>query len=480
MIRLLSLTLVAALALPSDSWSSDAGRADRPNIVFILLDNLGQEWLGCYGSEEKRTPNIDRLAEDGVRFRHCYTPVVCGPSRSSLLTGRYPFRTGFTLHHDAALYSGGGLDPAGEIVLARLLRLVGYKTGIVGKWQINNLYDQPGILKMHGFDEHLVWPGSINRDHVTEDELRRFRKGIADDSVPVTSEITQKIESRYWDPVLLRNEKREVHTGKFGPDVMQAGALDFLDRHQKERFFLYYPMVLTHGKTHTQPVVPTPDNLKEGRPTEEMFGDMVQYARQAGRRSRRPAGQARACATTRSVHRHRQRHRIAAVRASSSGARRAGRPVPAQRSRQRRRPDRQQSAAGPRRPRDRARRLLGCLAHALRLRRRPPCRRSRSSTANRTRSICGILQPRSRPARGSSTSTTRAAWCATSASSSTRPANSTTRRPIATNCTTWPAARPVASRGRQRLEQVLRDLPPDADRRSAAQSIRLQASHRRT
>jgi arylsulfatase A-like enzyme/type 1 glutamine amidotransferase len=252
-------------------------RDTRPNVVFILLDNLGQEWIGCYGSDEKRTPVIDRLAKEGVRFRHCYTPVVCGPSRTVLLTGRYPFRTGFTLHHDAALYSGGGLDPAREIVFARLLRLVGYRTGLIGKWQINNLYDQPDILKLHGFDEHLVWPGSLDRDKVSEDELRRFRKGIQDDSVPVTSEITQKIESRYWDPVLIRDGKREVHKSKFGPDVLQAAALDFLDRHQKDRFFLYYPMVLTHGRTHTQPVVPTPDNLKEGRPTEEMFGDMVQY-----------------------------------------------------------------------------------------------------------------------------------------------------------------------------------------------------------
>lgn len=253
-------------------------RDRRPNVVFIMLDNLGQEWLGCYGSDEKRSPNIDRLAKEGVRFRHCYTPVVCGPSRTVLLTGRYPFRTGFTLHHDAALYSGGGLDPLREIVLARLLRLVGYRTGIIGKWQINNLYDQPKVLQLHGFDEHLVWPGSLNRDLVTEEELQRFRKGIEEDSVPVTSEITQKIESRYWDPVLIRNGQRETHKGKFGPDVLQAEALAFLDRHQKERFFLYYPMVLTHGKTHTQPVVVTPDNLQEGRPTEAMFGDMVQYA----------------------------------------------------------------------------------------------------------------------------------------------------------------------------------------------------------
>src|SRR5688572_20557332 len=87
---------------------------ERTNIVFILLDNVGQEWFGCYGSEENCTPNIDALAGAGVRVENCYTPPVCGPSRIVLLTGRYPHSTGFRLHHDAALYSGGGLDPKRE------------------------------------------------------------------------------------------------------------------------------------------------------------------------------------------------------------------------------------------------------------------------------------------------------------------------------------------------------------------------------
>src|SRR6187402_3828549 len=101
----------------------------RPNIVFILLDNVGQEWFGCYGSEEGCTPNIDGLARAGVRVENCYTPPVCGPSRTVLLTGRYPHSTGFRLHHDAALYSGGGLDPRQEIIFPRLLRDAGYATG---------------------------------------------------------------------------------------------------------------------------------------------------------------------------------------------------------------------------------------------------------------------------------------------------------------------------------------------------------------
>ncbi len=89
----------------------------RPNIVFMLLDNVGQEWFGCYGSEERCTPNIDRLAATGVRVENCYASPVCGPSRTMLLTGRYPHRTGFVLHHDAALYRGrrNGRDVAGGL-----------------------------------------------------------------------------------------------------------------------------------------------------------------------------------------------------------------------------------------------------------------------------------------------------------------------------------------------------------------------------
>ncbi|MBM3854954.1 MAG: N-acetylgalactosamine 6-sulfate sulfatase, partial [Verrucomicrobia bacterium] len=140
--------------------------AERPNLVFILIDNCGKEWFGCYGSEENCTPQLDRLARGGLRIDNCYTPVVCGPSRIVALTGRYVLRSGFTYHHDAALYSGGGLDPAREPTFARLFRDAGYATAIAGKWQINNLYDEPGIIGRHGFDEFLLCPLSIDRDRV--------------------------------------------------------------------------------------------------------------------------------------------------------------------------------------------------------------------------------------------------------------------------------------------------------------------------
>src|SRR5688572_20732022 len=132
---------LAILALAMVAPAAAQRHADpRPNILFILLDNIGQEWFGCYGSEENCTPNIDRLAASGVRFANCYTTTVCGPARVQLLTGRYPFRTGWYLHHDAALYSGGGFDWKREMTIARVLRDAGYATGIAGKWQVNNLY----------------------------------------------------------------------------------------------------------------------------------------------------------------------------------------------------------------------------------------------------------------------------------------------------------------------------------------------------
>ncbi|MBI5397206.1 MAG: sulfatase-like hydrolase/transferase [Verrucomicrobia bacterium] len=267
-----------AVALGCQILAADT--APRPNIVFILLDNCGQEWFGSYGSEERCTPRMDRLAREGLRFAHCYASPVCGPSRTMLLTGRYPFRTGFTLHHDAALYGGGGLDPKREIIWPRPLRDAGYATGIVGKWQINKLSEEPGVLRRHGFDEHVVWPGEVDRDKVAPADYEKFLAAVRADSVEGTAPFVRQIESRYWDPVLLRNGRRERLAGRFGPDVMQEAAFDFVRRHRERPFVLYYPMVLTHGRTFTEPVVPTPLNMDPNRPHQAMYADMVRYADQ--------------------------------------------------------------------------------------------------------------------------------------------------------------------------------------------------------
>lgn len=271
--------LIGSAALSGNSGIFAAESVSQtPNILFILLDNCGQEWLGCYGSEEGCTPHIDQLARTGLRVEHCYTPPICGPSRIVALTGRYLLRSGMVLHHDAALYGGGGLDPDRETTFARLLQDAGYHTVIAGKWQINNLYDEPDVLQRHGFQKSLVWPGSIDRDKVSPQKMKRFQQAVLDADEAFTRQFITNIESRYWDPVLLRNGRREVHRGRFGPDVLQEFVLDFLRQDHDRPFLLYYPMVLTHGNTFTEPVVPTPLNLDPNRDHQAMYADMVRYA----------------------------------------------------------------------------------------------------------------------------------------------------------------------------------------------------------
>jgi arylsulfatase A-like enzyme len=261
-----------------------AGEARKPNIVILLLDNIGQEWFGCYGSEENCTPNIDRLAAQSVRFANCYTPTVCGPSRVQMLTGRYPFRTGWYVHHDAGLYGGGGFDWRREVTFARVLRDAGYATGIAGKWQVNNLYDHPDALQQHGFQETLVWPGGIDRDKVPANFLQKYERAIAENDADFLQQATRNIESRYWDPVVLRDGRREVMKGQFGPDVFQAFAFDFLRRHRNRPFFFYHSIVLAHGSNSAESVIATPEN--RARPPaspQAAYAAMVRYAdRQVG------------------------------------------------------------------------------------------------------------------------------------------------------------------------------------------------------
>ncbi|MFZ5831533.1 MAG: sulfatase-like hydrolase/transferase, partial [Planctomycetota bacterium] len=215
----------------------------------------------------------------GVRIENCYTPTVCGPSRIVALTGRYLLRSGFTVHHDAALYGGGGLNPDREVTFARPLQKAGYATGVFGKWQINNLYDEPDVIRRHGFDEYLLWPGSLDRDQVTEQEYRHFMERVLANDFAFTTEIIRRIESRYWDVVTLdHRQQRQVHRGRFGPDVFHEAACDFIRRHKDRPFLLYVPSPLTHGWTFTDPVTPTPLNRDADRPHEAMYRDMIRYA----------------------------------------------------------------------------------------------------------------------------------------------------------------------------------------------------------
>ena len=141
-----------AIALPSLASAVNAAEStNTPNIVFILADDLGQHQLGCYGSTFYETPNIDRLAREGMRFTNAYAASpVCSPTRASIVTGKYPAR----LHLANVIGHGSGKLltpkwtkhlPLEEGTIAKSLKTGGYATGYIGKWHLFHTPDKQGF-----------------------------------------------------------------------------------------------------------------------------------------------------------------------------------------------------------------------------------------------------------------------------------------------------------------------------------------------
>lgn len=224
--------------------ADESSKKTQPNIIFIMVDDMGRDWVSCYGSEHQ-TPNVDRLAKEGMRYTTAWCTPICTPTRVTLLTGQYPFRHGWAQHYDVPRWGGGGLDWNKYSTFASAIRDAGYATGIGGKWQINDLRSQPDALMRHGFDEHCVWTG-------------------AEKGHPET-------EERYFNGYIMTNGERE--TVPYGPDAINDFAIDFVRRHKDEPFLFYYPMLLAHG-----PFGSTPLN-KDKPPTEkaEQYAGYVTY-----------------------------------------------------------------------------------------------------------------------------------------------------------------------------------------------------------
>ncbi len=160
--------------------ASDAKAAQRPNILIIFTDDQGYGDLGCYSQDKIDTPRMDKLAQEGTRFTSFYAQTVCGPSRSALLTGRYPVR------------SKGWSMPAGEITFAERMRKVGYQTACIGKWDVSNR--KPIIDRMpnaQGFDYYFGPLGANDNGKVTLYKNNE-RLRTTDDMAGITHLYTQK------------------------------------------------------------------------------------------------------------------------------------------------------------------------------------------------------------------------------------------------------------------------------------------------
>ncbi|MCX5759058.1 MAG: sulfatase-like hydrolase/transferase, partial [Candidatus Hydrogenedentes bacterium] len=155
MLETLGAGLAGGWALEGCATAGPRVPAARPNIVFILADDLGYGDLGCYGQQVVRTPNIDAMAAEGVRFTQCYAgSTVCAPSRCSLMTG---------MHTGHAFIRGNAAIPLrpNDVTVAELLKKAGYATGLVGKWGLGER-DTTGIPNRKGFDEFF---GYLNQGH---------------------------------------------------------------------------------------------------------------------------------------------------------------------------------------------------------------------------------------------------------------------------------------------------------------------------
>ena len=234
-----------------------AGSEPPPNIIILFADDLGYGDLGCFGHPSIRTPNLDRMAAEGLRFTDFYAAAsVCTPSRAALLTGRLPVRSGMCSDRRRVLFpdSAGGL-PAEEITIAEALKARGYATGCIGKWHLGHL---PEFLPTrHGFDEYFGLPYSNDMDRTSE--------------APQGRAAFLSPRNAYWNVPLLRNDqvierpaRQEQLTRRYTEE-----AVDFIHRHKSRPFFLYFP--------HTFPHVPLfASDAFQGRSARGLYGDTVE------------------------------------------------------------------------------------------------------------------------------------------------------------------------------------------------------------
>lgn len=254
---------VVGILLMNTCFTVAAEPTRPPNIVIILADDLGIECLSLYGGLSHKTPNIDKLASQGMTFSHCFSNPTCSPSRATLLTGRYSFQHGVKEVIWNEKRHANTFLKTHQPSFARQLKQAGYATEIAGKWQLSFLHQRNTITEF-GFDAYQCW--QIFRDDGSK--TRRFHKPHFNRNGQVISE---QIADRY------------------GPDVNADFLIDFIQTQAKRDrpFLAYYTCLLPHF-----PWVPTPDSTHQNyQPPNPMhkgdpkyFPDMVRYLdKQVGR-----------------------------------------------------------------------------------------------------------------------------------------------------------------------------------------------------
>jgi len=199
--------------------------AEKPNVIFIMADDLGYGDLGCFGQKLIQTPNIDRLADEGTRFTQFYAgSAVCAPTRSVLMTGLHTGHTRVRGNKSPVYRAPEGRVPLlpENVTVAEVFKQAGYATGIVGKWGLGEP-GTTGIPNKQGFD---FWFGYLN----------------------------QKRAHTYYPDYIWRNETKyhlpgnlDKRNEQWTHSLMTAEALAFVERNKSRPFFLYLPYTIPHG-----------------------------------------------------------------------------------------------------------------------------------------------------------------------------------------------------------------------------------------
>ncbi len=226
--KLSIITALLALFLPS------VHAADKPNLIWIMADDLGYAELGCYGQKVIKTPNLDRMAREGMRFTQYYAgATVCAPSRSVLMTGQ---------HHGHTRVRGnaGKTNPAaqalkeGDVTVAAVLKKAGYETALIGKWGLGDVGDaESGLPRKQGFGYFF---GYLNQHHAHNhfpDFLWRNEERITLPNV-----VTRVGEG---------GAGYATEAKQFADDLFADDALRFVSENKERPFFLYWSMVVPHA-----------------------------------------------------------------------------------------------------------------------------------------------------------------------------------------------------------------------------------------
>lgn len=229
------LLLYGCTSAPTTSGSGEESSFESPNIIFIMADDLGYGDLGCYGQSQIRTPHIDRMAEQGMKFTQFYAgSTVCAPSRAVLMTGQH------TGQNQVRGNAGGNMDRQTlrdeDVTVAEVLRDAGYQTALIGKWGLGEV-GQAGHPLDQGFDSFYGYLNQVHAHNYYPEFLWNNR-----DSVPLNN-VVQRSDRQYGSFVGgVATEKEE-----YSHDLFVEKAEEFIRQEREQPFFLYLALTIPHA-----------------------------------------------------------------------------------------------------------------------------------------------------------------------------------------------------------------------------------------